>query len=332
MRLALRLALFSCLLLAAGLPASAETGEVRITRQPGVLYVPLVLMEANKLIEKQVKAAGLADVKVSWVMFNSGGAATDALLSGNVDFVVSGATNMLLMWDKTKGQVKGVAAVGGMPMYLLTRNPEVKSLKDFTEKNKIAVPTLKVSSQAVVLQMAAEQAFGATGYSKLDTITIQLGHPDAMAAVLSNAGEIDSHFSLPPYQQIELRDARVHKVLSSNEVFGGPFNNAVMYGNEKFRSANPKVMAAVVAALGEAHAMLKADPKAAAETYLAQFKEKVTADELVAMLKEPGAAFDTAPVGLDKLSAFMAKTGTIKTTPASWKDFFFPEAHAMNGN
>ena len=138
----------------------AETSEVRITKQPGLLYLPMILMETGKLIEKHAAAAGLADVKSTWITFNSGGAATDALLAGNVDFVTSGASNMLLLWDRTKGQVKGVAACGGMPMLLLTRNPDVKTLKDFTAKDRIAVPTIKVSSQATILQMAAEQQFG----------------------------------------------------------------------------------------------------------------------------------------------------------------------------
>ena len=105
---------------------SAETAEVRITKQPGLLYLPMILMEQGKLIEKHTAAAGLGDVKSNWITFNSGGAATDALLSGNVDFVTSGGSNMLLLWDRTKGQVKGVAACGGMPMYLLSRNPDVK--------------------------------------------------------------------------------------------------------------------------------------------------------------------------------------------------------------
>jgi NitT/TauT family transport system substrate-binding protein len=113
--------LILALLLFAGLAVStrADTGEARITSQPGLLYLPMILMEAHQLIEKNAKASGLGDLNVSWLTFNSGGAATDALLAGNVDFVTTGATNMLLLWDRTKGQVKGIAACGGMPMYLL---------------------------------------------------------------------------------------------------------------------------------------------------------------------------------------------------------------------
>ena len=312
-------------------PLHAETGEVRITKQPGLLYLPMILMETGKLVEKHAAAAGLGDVKTTWITFNSGGAATDALLSGNVDFVTSGASNMLLLWDRTKGQVKGVAACGGMPMYLLTRNPDIKTLKDFSAKDRIAVPTIKVSSQATILQMAAEQEFGPGQAGKLDSITLQLGHPDATLSILSPQSEVNSHFSLPPYQNIALKDPAVHKVLSSLDVFGGPVNNAIVFSTAKFHDANPKVMAAVMAALAEAMQMIKTEPKKAVDIYLSQVKEKVSAEELVAILAEPGVVFDVTPVGMQKFATFMAKAGTIKTAPASWKDFFFAEAHALNG-
>lgn len=312
--------------------ARAEVSEIKMTRQPGVLYLPIILMEHHKLIEKAAKAKGLGDLKVNWLTLTSGGAATDALLAGSIDFVTSGATNMLLLWDRTKGQVKGVAGVGGMPMFLLTRNPNVKSLKDFSDKDKIAVPTIKVSSQATILQMAAEKEFGPEGRNKLDSITVQQGHPDATAALLNPSHEINSHFSLPPFQQIALKDPKVHVVLRSNEVFGGPVNNAIVFTTARFRDANPKTVSAVIAALGESMQMIKADPKAAAQVYLEQVKEKATVDELVEIIKMPGAVFDVAPIGMGKLAGFMAKAGTIKTQAKDWKDFFFEEAHGLTGN
>jgi NitT/TauT family transport system substrate-binding protein len=327
-----RLLVVALALVATTYAARAETAEVRITKQPGLLYLPMILMEEGKLIEKHAKAAGLGEVKTNWITFNSGGAATDALLSGNVDFVTSGASNMLLLWDRTKGQVKGVAACGGMPMYLLTKNPNIKSLKDFTDKDKIAVPTIKVSSQATILQMAAEMEFGAGQHGKLDSITLQLGHPDATLSILSPVSEINSHFSLPPYQNIALKDPAVHKVLSSLDVFGGPVNNAIVFSTAKFHDANPKIIGAVMAAMTEAMARIKADPKGSVDIYLGQVKEKLSADELVALLKEPGVVFDVAPVGMQKFASFMAKVGTLKTMPASWKDFFFAEAHSLPGN
>src|SRR5437763_1103615 len=38
--------------------ALAETAELRITKQPSIIYLPLVVMEQNKLLEKRAKAGG----------------------------------------------------------------------------------------------------------------------------------------------------------------------------------------------------------------------------------------------------------------------------------
>src|SRR5215467_3930198 len=124
----------------ASVPARAEVSEVRISKQPSIIYLPLVVMEQNKLLEKRAKTAGLGDIKASWITFNSGGASTDELLAGNVDLVTSGVSNLLLLWERTKGEVNGVTSVGGLPMLLVTRDPAVKTLKDFSAKDKIAVP------------------------------------------------------------------------------------------------------------------------------------------------------------------------------------------------
>src|SRR5579862_9249214 len=192
-----RLAIWFVMLLASVhvLLAGAETSELRITKQPSIIYLPLVVMEQKQLVEKRATAAGVTDLKVQWLTFNSGGAATDALLAGSVDLVTSGVSNLLLLWERTKGQINGVTSVGGLPMLLVTRDPNVKSLKDFTDKDKIAVPTIKVSSQAMVLKMALEKMYGEKARDSLDAMTVQLGHPDAMIAVIGGSSEVNSHFS-----------------------------------------------------------------------------------------------------------------------------------------
>jgi len=198
------------LALAIAAPATAEVSELRITKQPSIIYLPLVVMEQNKLLEKHAKAAGLGDLKVSWITFNSGGASTDALLSGSVDLVTSGVSNLLLLWERTKGEVNGVTSVGGLPMLLVTRDPAVKTLKDFTERDKIAVPTIKVSSQAMVLKMAMEKMYGEAARDKLDAMTVQLGHPDAMIAVVGGSSEVNSHFSVPASSTTRIQKQSPH--------------------------------------------------------------------------------------------------------------------------
>ena len=50
----------------------AEVAEVRISRGFGVLYLPLMVMESEKLLEKQAKAAGLGEVKVNYLILDGG--------------------------------------------------------------------------------------------------------------------------------------------------------------------------------------------------------------------------------------------------------------------
>jgi NitT/TauT family transport system substrate-binding protein len=321
----------AALALALAAPAGAEVAEVRITKQPSIIYLPLVVMEQNRLVEKHARAAGLGEIKVQWITFNSGGASTDALLSGNVDLVTSGVSNLLLLWERTKGEINGVTSVGGLPMLLVTRDPNVKTLKDFTDKDKIAVPTIKVSSQAMVLKMAMEKMYGEASRDKLDPVTVQLGHPDAMLAVVGGTSEVNSHFSAPPYQYTELKTPGVHLVLDSSDVFGGPASNAVVFGSRKFYDANPKTIAAFVAALEEADQLIARDPAAAAKIYLDATKEKYGVEEVVAMIKAPNVVYSTTPNATMVFANFMFKTGLIKTRPASWKEFFFPVVHNLPG-
>jgi len=207
----------------------------------------------------------------------------------------------------------------------------VKTLKDFSAKDKIAVPTVKVSSQAMVLKMALEKMYGQAARDSLDPMTVQLGHPDAMIAVVGGTSEVNSHFSAPPYQYTELKTPGVHLVFDSSTVFGGPASNAVVFGTRKFYDANPKTIAAFMAALEEANQFIARDPAAAAKIYLDATREKYSVDEVVTMIKAPNVVYSTTPNATMVFADFMFKTGLIKTRPATWKEFFFPVVHNLPG-
>ena len=158
-----------------------------------------------------------------------------------------------------------------------------------------------------------------------------MAHPDATVALLSG-GELNNHFSAPPYQYQALKAPGVRTVLNSTDVMGGPATITVIFGTVKFHDANPKTVAAIYAAMGEAMDFINKDKRAAADLYLKATKEKIGLDELAAMIEMPGFAYTLAPNGTLKYAEQMFKTGVIKTQPASWKDAFFPEAHALQGN
>ncbi len=321
-------------LLSVTFSANAEPKELKIAEQYGISYLPLMIMEDQKLVEKHAKAAGLADLKVTWAKFAGGNVMNDALLSDSLHFAAGGVAPMVTLWAKTRGNydVKAVAALNSMPLYLNTRNPNVKTIKDFTDKDKIALPAVKVSIQAVTLQMAAEQAFGAGQQNKLDRFTVSMSHPDAQAALLSGTSEVDAHFSSPPFQYQQLEKPGIHKVLDSYQVLGGPATFNLVWTTSKFRNENPKAYAAFTKALDEAIALINKDKKWAAEAYLRISKDKDTVEDIVKMLNDPGVTYTTTPQNVMKYADFMNKIGSIKAKPASWKDMFFPNVHQVPGS
>lgn len=315
-------------------PARAEVSELKVAEQYGVSYLPMMIMEDQKLIEKHAKEAGISDLSVSWSKFAGGNVMNDALLSNSLHFASGGVAPLITLWAKTRGNydIKAVAALNSMPLLLVTRNPKVKSLKDLTERDKIALPAVKVSIQAVTLQIAAEKAFGAGQQNKLDAFTVTMSHPDAMTALLSGNSEITGHFGSPPFSYYELDAPGTHTLLNSFDVLGGPATFNLVWTTSKFRSENPKVYAAFFAALTEANAMINKDKGWAADQYLRISKDKAPRDKIVKILSDPETIFTTTPQNVLKYVTFMNKIGVIKATPQSWKELFFPEIQSAAGS
>jgi len=321
-------------LLSAAAASHAEVAELKIAGQYGISYLPLMIMEEQKLVEKYAKEAGIPNLKVTWAKFAGGNVMNDALLSESLHFAAGGVAPLVTLWAKTRGSydIKAAAALNSMPLYLNTRNPKIKSIKDFTEKDKVALPAAKVSIQAVTLQMAAEQAFGPGQQNKLDALTVSMSHPDAQAAILSNSSEITAHFSSPPFQYQQLEKPEIHTVLNSYDVLGGPATFNLVWTTSKFRNENPKVYASFIKALDESMAMINRDKRWAAQTYLRLSRDKDSIDDLLKILNDPNVKYTTAPQNVVKYVDFMQKIGSIKAKPDSWKDLFFPNVHALPGS
>src|SRR5439155_23573791 len=220
--------LFPCLAAVAALAftqaAHAEVSEVRISHGYGTLYLPLMVMAKEQMLEKRAKAAGLGDVKVTYRVLDGGNVINDAMLSGALDIASLGVPGFLTLWAKAKDnpalEIRGLSGMSSSSLYLMTRNPNVKSLKDFSDKDRIAVPGIKTSLPAVILHMAAAKEFGDANYSKLDPITVGLPHPEALTVLISGRGEINSHMASPPISYIENSAPGLHRVFNSVDVLG----------------------------------------------------------------------------------------------------------------
>lgn len=315
------------------IPASAEVGTVRLAKQYGISYLPLTVIQEKHLIEKQAKAMGL-DVKTEWLRFSAGTAMNDALLSGNLDIAAGGVGPMLTLWGKTRNnlKVRGLAALNVMPLYLISVNPNVKTIKDFTGSDKIALPAVKTSIQAVTLQMAAEKEFGEGQSNKLDQFTVSMGHPDAMANMLGGKSEVNAHFGSSPYQEMELKDPKAHKVLDSYDVLGGPHTFNVIWASDKFVTENPKVAAAVIAALKEADEMIKKDPAGMAKLWIDAEKVKIDPAIAEAIVTSPQVEWTVTPKKVMAYLDYMNRAGLISASTKDWRDVFFPLIHNEQGS
>lgn len=314
-------------------PAGAETRTVRIAKQFGISYLPLTVMEERHLLEEHGRQLGL-DLKTEWVQFTGGPPMNEAIISGNLDFASGGVGPLLTIWAKTRGNlgVKGVAALNAMPLWLNTINPAVKTIRDFTEKDRIALPAVKVSIQAITLQMAAEKVFGPGQSGKLDALTVTLGHPDGMAEMMGGKSEITAHFTSAPFMYQELADRRVHKVLDSYEVLGGPHTFNVVWATTKYYNENPKVVEAFVAALDDAMAQIAKNPAEAAQLWVKNEHSKIPVAEIERMIRLPENEWTMVPNKIMDYAQFMSRVGLISAKPASWQDVFFDPIHKLPGS
>lgn len=333
-RLATYLGLAAALLtgsLAMPTVAQAE-GQLRIAEQFGIVYLLLNVVRDQNLIEKHGKEDGV-DIKVDWTQLSGGAAVNDALLAGSVDIAGAGVGPLLTIWDRTHGKqnVKAVASLGNFPYYLVSNNPNVKTIADFTEKDRIAVPAVSVSVQSRYLQYASAKLWGDADYARLDKYTISLPHPDAAASIIAGGTELTGHFSNPPFQEQEIQAKGVHVVLNTYDLLG-PNSPTLLFATEKFRNENPKTYKAFIEALSEAEDFIRKDKGAAADTYIRVTKAKIDREALLKIIDNKDFDFTITPKNTYPLAEFLHRVGAIKNKPASWKDYFFQDAKPLQGS
>ena len=321
-------ALLSVVIASAAAPAHAE-GQLRIAEQFGIVYLMLQVATDQKLIEKHAKVDGL-DVRVELIQLSGGASINEALLSGSIDVGGAGAGPMLTLWDRTDGRqnVRAVASLGNLPYQLLSSDPAVRDVKDFTDRDRIATPAVGVSMQSRMLQMATAKAFGDKQFDRYDKLQVALPHPEATAALLKGSSDVTAHFSSPPFQEQELAgNPRVHVLTSSYDVLGGPASASLLYATEKYRRDNPKTYRALLEGLADAAALIRADPERAADIFIRTNRSGIDRALLVKILKSKDVDYTLTPENTLPLAEFMYRIGAIKHKPASARDYVFDDPH-----
>src|SRR6476620_9279932 len=83
-------------------PALAEASVIRISYGYGILYLPLMVMDRERLIEKHAAALGVPDLKIEWKTVDGGNVINDAMLAGALDIAGIGVPGFLTLWAKAK--------------------------------------------------------------------------------------------------------------------------------------------------------------------------------------------------------------------------------------
>ena len=331
-----KIAICALVAAAAALPlgAQAEVSELHIPLGAGGFgFLPLHMMHKHGLIEKQAAKAGVK-VSVNWANIGGPSVMIDALLSGSAHFISAGPPSFLILWDKTGGKVKGVAAMSSMPMSLNTRAAHLKSVDDITGSDKIAVTSVKSSIPSIIMQMHAVQKYGKDQAFRFDPFTVTMSHANAAVALLSGSSNIVAHYASAPLSQRELKESGIRSIMNTDDVMGGSTTFTMVSTTTKFHDENPKVYAAFVAALKEAQAMIKADPRSAAAVLIESMGggTAFSADDMVAILKDPATKYTTRPENVMKYANFMNDIGSLKHRPKSITELFFDGSDITSGN
>lgn len=319
----------------APLTVHAEVPEVRIARQYSMGYLQFNVIEHEQLIQKHAARLGIPEVKVSSFRFNGPAAMNDALLSDTVDIVGGSPHGMFTLWAKTQGtkqEVRAISALVTLPFVITSNDPEIVTIADMGKCKKIPVPSVRVSSPAVAVQMAAAKLYGIKEYAKFDTATVTMSPADATVALLSGAGDVNCTIALPPFMQQQLERPNIHVVANSFDLMGGPNTYTVSYTSAKFHDRNPKLSQAIYNALEEATDRVSKDIRSAAKYWIEDSESKLTVDFVAAAGSGKDVKWTMIPERTMQGADFMAEVGTIKVHPKSWKDYFFSEAYGLPGS
>lgn len=314
-------------LVATLVPAFAQRQQVRIGIGYGLAFLPLYICEDLKLVEKYAKAAQL-DVKVSFPRLNGAAQVRSELASGAIDMGPFGTAPLLAAWDKAKDTPQQIVAVSGittLPLTLLSNQPDEHSLADLKPRDRIAVPTL-TSPQMQLLDMQSEKVFGRV--DRLRGQVIVLSHADAVDALGEGASKekaVTAYFASPPYTEIALRGADVHPILTSSDVIGGKFSFLVLGATKATIEAQPRMPEVIDKAIDEAARIIHDDPRRAAQIFLTHEPSgTLNGTAMEAVIGDIKDEFGSAVYGVQAMADFMARHGTLKTPPRSWKDVVAP--------
>ncbi len=291
--------------------ASDAPPTVTLAYQPGIGYSTLIIIRTSGVLETRFPGT-----KFDWKVLTNGDAIRDGIIAGQIQVGAGGNGPFLIGWDRGVGY-KLIAPMNVMDLWLVTRNPKIKSLKDIPANAKIGMPSPD-AVQAVALRKAAKDLFGDA--HKFDTNIVAIAHPLGLQALA--AGQLDLHLTSPPFQQQEVK-AGGHVVFKSSQAFGRSTFNSV-YTTESFAKQYPRFVAALYHELDVATNLLINHPDQAAEYLSKDANGKTSASQFKEWITSPDVAWDMTPHAFLKTAAFMKEIGMLNKAPGNIRELELP--------
>jgi NitT/TauT family transport system substrate-binding protein len=311
-------ALIAATALGGGNAVAQAPNKITIAYQPGLGYAPLILMKQQRTLEKRFPG-----LEVDWKVLASGTPITNGVISGDIQIGAVGVGPMLVGWARGVNW-RVIAPLNEGDLWLMAKDPNIRTIGDLRGK-RIATPT-NTSIQAVVLRKMAEVKLGNS--KALDAGLLALDHPDGMQALLT--GQIDAHFTSPPFQfQEKVRGA--HIVARSYNYFGA-HTFLVTVITQKFYDEYPQFARAFYNNIVAMQTLIKKSPDRVAQILQQDAGGTPTNRQFKQWLVNPALTWTTRPRGLMRTAVFMNRTGQLSKAPASWRELVFPPVLATNGS
>jgi NitT/TauT family transport system substrate-binding protein len=278
---------------------NTSQNNISIAEQFGLAYAPLQIMKENKILEKNYPG-----VIIHWNQLGNTSTIREAMLSNEVEVGFMAIPPFLIGLDKGMDW-KIASGLSESPVNLVTNKESIKSIKDFSEKDRIALPQ-PGSIQHMLLAMQCEKEFGDA--KKLDNLIVTLAHPDGMNALLSGK-DVTAHFTTPPYLFKELEQKNVHQILDGKDAMGSDFTFVVGVTTKKFHDMKPELYKAFVISLKESIDFMKNNPNKSSEILAPVYK--LSKEEVLKYISHEDMVYNNEVKGINGFSKFMKKNDYI---------------------
>ncbi len=300
-------------------PPSQLPAKVAIAYQPDIGYANLTLVKHQQTLEKQ-----FPQTQFEWKELASSSAIRDGILANQLQVGAGGTESFLLGWDRGVGW-KILASLNRIDFWLVVKNPNIKSLKDFKPGMKIGLPASD-SIQAVMLRRGAQKELG--NPTALDANMVEIAHPLGVQALMS--GQIAGYLTTPPFQLQEVEKGG-RLILNSADLFGQS-SGASVFMTEKFYEQHPDFAKALYFAILEATKLLNEKPDEAAKMLSQADGGKVSPEQYKEWITKSLVQYSIVPKAFLKQAEFMKEIGMLNKQPKSIDELILPTLENNGGN